>query len=108
LPPDVAVEVGGVLPEGLWKFELLKYSVTFATSIAGKRTSHETHLDSILIDADERVVELTWRASTILPTHWGLVDGIFVRGEGTMPRSLIEEETKDKDRAAKSLERAGG
>lgn len=86
LQPDVPVEVGGVRPEGIWRFKLPAYSVAFTTRQDGDYTEHKTHLDGYLIDADEGVVELTFRASVRLPLKWERLERIFVTGVGEMPQ----------------------
>jgi hypothetical protein len=50
-----------------------------------------THLDTVLVDADERVVELVYRASFVLPRKWELVERIVSRGVGTMPAEVLED-----------------
>lgn len=87
---DEPFEIGGVLAEGLWKFQLPKYGFTFHATVAGEERNVVTHLDTIFIDADERVVELTWRAAIPLPRKWELVERILCRGEGTMPEAVLE------------------
>jgi hypothetical protein len=86
---DEPVEVGGVLPEGTWKFRLPRYAVRFASRVKGELRPHETHLDSVLIDADTRVVELCFRAAIVLPRKWQMLERIFVLGEGTLPEDVI-------------------
>ncbi|UQA63170.1 DUF2169 family type VI secretion system accessory protein [Polyangium aurulentum] len=86
---DEPFEVGGVLPEGVWRFRLPRYAVTFESVVEGRRSAHSTHLDSILIDADTRVVELTWRASFVLPKKWEKVERILVQGVGELPEEVI-------------------
>lgn len=96
LHPDDPIEVGGVLPEGLWKFRLPKYAVSFRAQLAGEEPREiKTHLDSVLIDADERVVELSWRASVVLPKKWELFEKMFVSGEGTLPPEVLEDDKRD-------------
>lgn len=86
---DEQLEVGGVLPEGLWRFKLPRYAVTFASVTEGKRATHETHLDSVFIDADTRVVELCWRASIRLPRKWEWLERVEVLGAGTLPEDVL-------------------
>jgi hypothetical protein len=91
LAPDVDFEIGGVIEEGLWRFKLPKYAVSFASITQGQRLEHPTHLDSVVIDADERTVELSWRAAIRLPRKWEFLEKICVRGEGTMPDSVLDD-----------------
>ena len=86
---DEQIEVGGVLPEGLWRFRLPTYAVRFESVVAGQTASHETHLDSLHIDAETRAVELSWRTSIALPTKWELVERIRVLGVGRLSEDVI-------------------
>lgn len=83
-------EVSGVLPEGLWRFTLPDYAPVFESLTGLSWTRHRTHLDGVLIDADARVVELTWRAAIPLPKPWELIARIRVWSEKTLPRDLLE------------------
>jgi hypothetical protein len=86
---DELIEVGGVLPEGVWRFNLPTYAVRFESVVAGQQASHETHLDSLHIDAESRVVELCWRASIPLPRKWEHVERIRVLGVGRLSEEVI-------------------
>lgn len=90
LEPDTPFEVGGLLPEGVWRFRLPKYDVEMASVTAGQRVEHRTHLDTVIIDADEQTVELVWRAAIRLPRKWEHLERIHVRGRGTMPEEVLE------------------
>ena len=74
-----------MLEEGTWRFALPKYDVRFASVSGGEEHPHPSHLDSYLIDADARRVELTWRTSVLLPKKWELVEKILVTGKGDLP-----------------------
>jgi hypothetical protein len=89
LAGDEQVEVGGVLPEGVWRFHLPKYAVRFESVVAGKTALHDTHLDSLHIDAETRTVELCWRASVRLPRKWELVDRIRILGVGKLSEEIL-------------------
>jgi len=91
LEPDMEFEIGGVLAEGTWRFRLPKYAMAFWSRLAGERREHRTHLDSVIIDADERVVELTWRAAILLPRKWERLEHIHASGVGTMPQDALVE-----------------
>ena len=86
---DEPIEVGGVLPEGTWKFKLPRYAVTFGSLVEGKMTAHPTHMDSVLIDADKRSVEMCFRAAILLPRKWQMLERIVVLGVGTLPEEVI-------------------
>jgi hypothetical protein len=86
---DEQVEVGGVLPEGVWRFRLPRYAVQFGSQVEGKRAAIETHLDSFLVDTETRVVELSWRASIVLPKKWERLERIYVVGQGSLSEDVI-------------------
>lgn len=86
---DEQVEVGGVLPEGVWRFRLPRYAVAFEASIEGRRAPYPTHLDGLFIDADARVVELTWRAAIPLPKKWDRLERIHVLGAGELSDEVL-------------------
>lgn len=86
---DEQIEVGGVLPEGVWRFRLPAYAVRFESVVAGRPAAHETHLDSLHIDAESRTVELCWRASIALPRKWEHVERIRVLGVGRLSEEVI-------------------
>ena len=67
LAPDEPMEVHGATEEGVWRFRLPREAPAFASVADQVRRTHATHLDSILIDADARMVELVWRASIPVP-----------------------------------------
>lgn len=97
LLPDDPIEVGGVIAEGLWKFRLPKYAVSFEARFTGEEPRPiKTHLDSVLFDADERIVELSWRASVLLPRKWELFERMLVKSDGAMPAEVLEEDLAKK------------
>ncbi len=85
------VEVVGATPEGVWRFRLPPYEPSFASVIQGVRREHETHLDTFLIDADERTVELSWRVAIPLPKKAERVDRLEVSSTMTLPESMTGE-----------------
>ena len=66
---DESYEIEGVLPDRVWRFTLPLYRPSFAARMRDEDDYREleTHLDTVFIDADEGIVELTWRASVPLP-----------------------------------------
>jgi hypothetical protein len=86
---DEPIEVIGATPEGQWKFQLPRYAPLFGVVILGARTALETHLDTVLIDADARRVELVWRAWFPMPKKLGMVDAVEVAGDGELPRDVL-------------------
>jgi hypothetical protein len=89
LEPDVPIEVGGVRPEGVWRFKLPKYPIEFTSRMNGDYSEHKSHLDSLLIDADEAVIELTYRVSIRLPKKWERLERLFVRSPALMPDDVL-------------------
>lgn len=75
---DEPIEVRGATPEGVWRFRLPRLAPAFSAWIAGRRTEHRTHLDTVLIDADGRRVELTYRAAIPLPRKWEMLESVLV------------------------------
>jgi hypothetical protein len=94
LAPDVPIEVGGMTPEGVWRFKLPSYELAFAaraTSDVGEDVRElSTHLDSILIDADERRVDLSWRVALRLPRKWEFMSTLVLYGVGEMPEEVFD------------------
>lgn len=85
------VEVVGATPEGVWRFRLPPYEPSFASVIQGVRREHATHLDTFLIDADERLVELSWRVAIPLPRKAERIDRLEVSSTMTLPESVTGE-----------------
>jgi hypothetical protein len=75
---DEPVEVLGATPEGAWRFRLPRLAPGFSSVTLGQRAEHRTHLDTVLIDADTRRVELTWRAAVPLPRKWEMLERVLV------------------------------
>lgn len=71
---DEPIEVLGATPEGAWRFQLPRIAPGFVSWVGGARRDHRTHLDTIVVDADERIVELFWRASFVLPRKYQMLD----------------------------------
>jgi hypothetical protein len=105
LQPDVPLEIGGMTPEGVWRFKLPGYGVAFAFVKDGETHEASSHLDGILIDADRKQVELTWRTAIRLSRKWARVERITIYGTGDMPHSVFEEPTTT-DRSAAEGARA--
>lgn len=84
LSSDAPVEVGGVVPEGIWRFSLPRYDVRFESVIDGEQRPHPGHLDTFLIDADARTVDVAWRTSILLPKKWERVERLLVTGLGDL------------------------
>lgn len=92
---DTPIEVAGVIPEGVWRFKLPAYGMEFESTTFGERVTHASHLDSFLIDADEKVVELTFRARIPLPRKWAMLERIVARGLGRLPDEVLTSDRLD-------------
>lgn len=86
---DEPVEVLGATPEGAWRFRLPRYAPVFHSTVRGKSFEHETHLDTFLIDADERKVELVWRTRVRLPRKTEHLEKIVVFGSEALPSMVV-------------------
>jgi hypothetical protein len=78
LRSDESFEIVGATPEGRWAFQLPRIVPGFSSLAFGKRTEHRTHLDTIVIDADARRVELTFRAAIPMPRKLEMLDRVYV------------------------------
>lgn len=92
LAGDEPIEVAGVIPEGVWRFKLPLYPMRFEVDLDGTTLGPPTHLDGLLIDADERVVELTWRATTRLPMKWERLTAIRAIAMSKMSNEYLVDE----------------
>jgi hypothetical protein len=89
LAPNEPIEVGGVLPEGTWRFVLPAYALSFGVPDGEDWHRFATHLDGILVDADARVVELTWRTTIPLPDPWEKLPRFRVWSDTPMPKEVL-------------------
>ena len=64
--------------DGVWRVRLPREEPRFSSIIAGERRTHATHLDTVLIDARERRIELTWRVSILAPAKLELIDEVRI------------------------------
>jgi hypothetical protein len=60
------------------RLQLPRFSPGFSSFVGSQRTDHRTHVDSVLVDADARRVELTWRAAIPLPRKHEMLDRVNV------------------------------
>jgi hypothetical protein len=106
---DEAIEVLGVRPEGPWRFKLPHVAPRFESVTRGEREQHETHLDTLLIDADEGRVELSWRVAIVLPKKTEMLETIEIIAEPPLSPELEEQlamQTGIHELAAKELAEA--
>ena len=75
---DEPIEVMHATPEGKFACQLPRFSPGFSSIVQGQERSHRTHLDTIFIDTDSRIVELAWRAAVPLPRKFELVERVNV------------------------------
>ncbi len=86
---DEPVEVLGATPDGALRFRLPRYAPVFHSTVRGETFAHETHMDTLLIDADERRVELVWRVSVRLPRKSEHLERITVFGSEALPERVV-------------------
>ena len=72
------VEIGGLHPGAPVRFLLPGFAPSFHSVEAGALRHHPTHLDGVLFDADDGVVELVWRAAIPLPLKWARLERVDV------------------------------
>lgn len=75
---DESFEITNATPDGHWHFQLPRIAPGFSSIILGKREEYRTHLDTILLDADQRTVELTWRAAIPAPPKLEMIERLIV------------------------------
>ncbi|MFT3764223.1 MAG: DUF2169 domain-containing protein [Minicystis sp.] len=90
LRPDEPIELVGLTPEQVFRFRVPDVEPLFFSRRDGEVRAHDTHLDTMLIDADARRVELSWRVSLPLPRKAQRLDRIMVRATGELPPSVRE------------------
>jgi hypothetical protein len=75
---DTPVEVLGATPDRAWYFQLPRLAPGFSSSIRGSWVHPPTHLDRLLVDADTRRIELTYRAAIPAPSKLELIDQVRI------------------------------
>ena len=75
---DEPIQVLNGTPEGAWTFSLPRHAPGVSSVVRGQRSEHRTHLDTLLIDADTRLVEIVFRAAIPLPPKWELLERVLV------------------------------
>lgn len=74
LGSDVEIDVAGTSLVPGWTFRLPRIAVTATTRATDGTETREAALDTILIDADELIVELTFRAALPMPAKRDAVE----------------------------------
>lgn len=100
---DEPVEVTGTTAGPVWRFRLPRYAPLFSISVRGTKHEPKTHLDTYLIDADERQVEVTFRATAPMPRKLEHIDKVLIMGAPSLPDALIEE-LAERVRARRSVD----
>ncbi len=79
-PPrgDEPCEVRGATVEGVWRFQLPRVAPGFSAFIKGERSEYRTHLDTVLLDADQGRVELTFRAAIPMPRKSEMLEDVML------------------------------
>lgn len=75
---DEPIELFGATEDHQWQLQLPRVTLAFSSLVARARREHRSHLDTILIDARERKIELTWRAAIPAPAKLELIDEIRI------------------------------
>jgi hypothetical protein len=76
---DEPIEITNATEDGVWRVQLPREAPAFSSIIAGERRTHPTHLDTVVIDARERRLELTWRVSIVAPPKLERIDEIRIQ-----------------------------
>jgi hypothetical protein len=84
-------EIIGATPEGRWCFQLGSYRPRFRCVVRGSSHHLESHLDTVLVDAEARRIELTWRAAAPLPRRAAHLELIEVTSEGLLPVGALRD-----------------
>jgi hypothetical protein len=75
---DEPIEIVGATEDGLWRLALPPEAPRFSSLAFRERRRHPTFLDMVLVDARERRIELTWRASIPAPPKLESIDEIRI------------------------------
>lgn len=89
LSGDEAIEIAG-LSARPFRLALPRYGVRMISRTNGRERELTTHLDGVVVDWDERVVELVWRASVPLPRTWEQLERVVVEATRSLPDAVLE------------------
>jgi len=84
------VELGGLRPGSPIQFHLPGFAPSFRSVERGSEHEHPTHLDGVLFDIDDAVVELTWRVSIPLPMPWARLQRVEVLQAKSLPAEIAQ------------------
>ena len=79
LAGDEPIEIIHATEDGIWRVQLPREAPAFSSIIAGERRTHPTHLDTIVVDAREKRLELTWRVSIPTPPKLEMIDEVRIQ-----------------------------
>ena len=82
---DEAADLVGLRPEGRFGFRLPRLEPGFVAMLGGECVRFPTHLDTWLIDADARRVELSWRVRIPIPRRLHELRRVEVSAWGALP-----------------------
>jgi hypothetical protein len=85
------VEISGVTPRGALRFQLPVYRPSFTAVLPSGAVESATHLDTLLVDADERRVEVSWRTRHPLPKRRADLGAIVLTTRDQLPAGLFVE-----------------
>lgn len=84
------VEIGGLRPGPPLRFQLPGFAPSFQSVERGALRRHPTHLDGVLIDLDEGIVELVWRATIALPLKWARLERVLVLPDPPLAAEIVQ------------------
>jgi hypothetical protein len=92
---DEPLHLGGIHGAGDLELALPLHPVRIAATVLGVTRDLPTHLDSVLVDADQRVVELTWRARFDQPKKLQMIERVRVETERDLDSEIAEARLAD-------------
>ena len=84
------VEIGGLRPGAPIRFLLPGFTPVFQSIERGLLRDHPTHLDSVLFDLDDGLVEIGFRTAIVLPTKWARVERVAVLPQRPLSREIVD------------------
>lgn len=96
------VEVVGVRGLPAWRFRLPTDRPVFVVRSEDEEASFEPHLDTVLIDADEGRIELSWRLAVPLPKKTERLEWIRIHYRNALEPSLVADLAQRKREAEAS------
>jgi hypothetical protein len=89
------VEIVGATPDGPLRFQLPEYAPAFESLVDDVERDLDPHLDTFLIDVENRLVELTWRATQRIPRKIKRLKQVIVRPGIELPEALVDQAARD-------------